>query len=234
MSSPLSLCEVCVCACPVFFYIYRLCTHLVVLALPLVFFFFLLHLFFFFYLIKKKVLCPLSPLFSFLVWTWTLSSSLVGKDFLCLCLSFSFSSFLRFPAHVCIFFPQEHATFCVLCFCVLFFLVCGDSSVVSVSLFSWLFPFPPFVYECLFLVFVFVFLFVFVLFTFHLCSVSSFLTTVFYWVSLFFFFFFFFFTPLLFFWCFVVLVVVFFFSEKMCSSFFCLSFFLSVLRRVDI
>lgn len=137
--SSLSL-SFCVCACPVFLYIYRLYTHLVVLALPLVFFF-LLHLFFFLLDQKKG---PLSPPHS-IIFISCLDMDIIfiscGKGF-SLSLNLSLSLFLFFftlPCSCLHFLPQEHATFCVFCFCFCFFLVCGDSSVVGVSLFSWLF-----------------------------------------------------------------------------------------------
>ena len=187
--SSLSL-SLCVCACPVF-YIYIDSTHILSSSLSRLSFFFC-SIFFSSYLIKKKVLCPLPiPLFSFLVWTWTLSSSLVGKDFLSLSISLSLSLFLFFftlPCSCLHFLPQEHATFCVFCFCFCFcFFWFAEIHLLLVFLSSLgFFPPPSFVCECLFLVFVFVFVFLFVLFTFRLCSVSPFLTTVFYWVSLFF------------------------------------------------
>ena len=230
--SSLSL-SFCVCACPVF-YIYIDSTHILSSSLSRLSFFFC-SIFFSSYLIKKKVLCPLPiPLFSFLVWTWTLSSSLVGKDFLSLSisLSLSFFSFLRFPAHVCIFFHRNMLRFVFFVF-VFVFVFFGLRRFICCWCFSLLLafsPLPPLCTSACFL-FLFLFLFSFLFFLLFVCALCPhFLPPCFIGFR---YFFFLLQTPP-FFWCFVVLVVVFFSQKNVQFRFFLSVVFLSVLRRVDI
>ena len=221
--SSLSL-SFCVCACPVF-YIYIDSTHILSSSLSRLSFFFC-SIFFSSYLIKKKVLCPLPiPLFSFLVWTWTLSSSLVGKDFLSLSisLSLSFFSFLRFPAHVCIFFHRNMLRFVFFVF-VFVFVFFGLRRFICCWCFSLLLAFSPLPPLCTSACFLFLFsffcFFVLFYFSFVLCVPISYHRVLLGFVIFSFFFRLppFFGALLCWLW--------FFFLRKMCSFvFFCLSFF---------
>ena len=197
--------------------------------------FFLLHLFFFLLDQKKG---PLSPPHS-IIFISCLDMDIIfiscGKGFslsLNLSLSLSFFSFLRFPAHVCIFFHRNMLRFVFFVF-VFVFVFFGLRRFICCWCFSLLlafFPLPPLCTSACFL-FLFLFLFSFLFFLLFVCALCPhFLPPCFIGFR---YFFFLLQTPP-FFWCFVVLVVVFFSQKNVQFRFFLSVVFLSVLRRVDI